>query len=155
MQVLLKRIEAKTWCLSKPWGNPFLIWLRHPSGLENELIRFLSWKVKITVTSQNTFSAITQGSNRQLRPNITQMSNGVKWWGDDILYPKGQKSVSLWHNVPQGNFSGHYSTPWLRNSRRDFISHVTLILSAHLLNSWSVLLGWKCVLSIPNDGICS
>ncbi len=63
------------WC--KPWPQEFLqIWHQHPLGLNDELIRI--WWSKVTVTSQNTFMAITQEFIRYLLPHCTQIFNRIE-----------------------------------------------------------------------------
>ncbi len=47
--------------------------------------------------------------------NFTQMSNRIKWWRNDIFYPKCQWSTSLLHhNVPEKHFFGHYLLIWIQ-----------------------------------------
>lgn len=61
------------------------IWHKHPLTPEDELIRFWKLKVKVTLTSQNAFWAVTQEFHKLIITKISLMSyqqqNGC------ILYP--------------------------------------------------------------------
>lgn len=65
----------------------------HEGEMKIELNRF--WWSWVTVTSQDTFLTRTQEFIRYLGQNFTQMSLRIRWWRDDILYPKGTRIIHV------------------------------------------------------------
>ena len=75
-----------------------LIWYAFmPPRLEGISLH-LARMFKVAVTSQDIL-----GHNSRIytliMTNFTQMSNRIKYWSDDILYPKLRRSILLWHHV--------------------------------------------------------
>lgn len=68
---------------------------------------------------------------------------------------EGEQTNSLWdHNVLQKCFSSHYSTPQLRNRRRDR-GHISQLFGYWIDDTNFGCWPWNCVGCFPNFRICS
>lgn len=65
----------------------------------------------------------------------------LKWWSYLFLYPKGQRSTSIWrHNILQEKCSGHYLTAKLENSNLNGAKrHICNHTAADLVGQFKVV----------------
>lgn len=76
--------------------------------------------------------------------NFTRISDGIKWWSDDIFYLKGQRSTSLWHSGTGGRLWPYLVGSWIGdiNLKLCWLFRSSLIL----LTLSSRLLYTNCIL---------
>ena len=79
------------------------IWSKHSVGLKDELIQFWCWKIKVTVTSQNTFLFPVNPISLEHRDFLSNLVTGLKdeqirilWWNvkvavtsHNLVLPRG------------------------------------------------------------------
>lgn len=84
-----------TWYLRNPEGEFHYIWHKHPRGLNDEVTGFSWSKVKgYCDLTEHVFGLKHKNSFANYRPNSTLTSNRIKSWGNDVLYPKLNSTVT-------------------------------------------------------------